>query len=149
MRANLEAVADRPRTAADLARAALRLHYAHPVPRSIAIGHHNLANFLESVGGGQDLSAEQRAHRVAGILIYALAGMGYNLGIAVDLLADEVREHGTQGLPSSLAEVIEVAERTDGVQLAGLLAALRPDTRAVEDLLAGIMRAAASAGEPQ
>jgi hypothetical protein len=39
--------------------------------------------------------------------------------------------------------VTEIAERTEGVRLGGLLAALQPDPRAVQDALTEILRAAA------
>ena len=42
-----------------------------------------------------------------------------------------------------MAEVIQVAEQTDGVRLGDLIAALEPDPEAAEDALARILRDAA------
>ena len=44
--------------------------------------------------------------------------------------------------PGTLAEVVAVAEWTDGVRLGELLAALQPDSQAAEQALAEILRAA-------
>jgi hypothetical protein len=62
----------------------------------------------------------------------------------VRALAAELREDDDgAGLPGTVAEVIVIAERTEGVRLGGLLAALQPDARAVRDALDEILRAAA------
>jgi hypothetical protein len=64
-------------------------------------------------------------------------------------LAAELREEpatSTGQLPATLAEVIQVAEQTDGVHLADLLTALQPDTEAVEAALAEILRTARDQG---
>jgi hypothetical protein len=50
-------------------------------------------------------------------------------------------------LPSTVA--VAVAELTEGVRLGELLAALEPDLRAVEEALAGILRAAAEPSASQ
>lgn len=54
------------------------------------------------------------------------------------------RMPGPAGLPSTVTEVVAVAEQTDGVRLGDLLAALEPDPAAVETALAEILRAAAT-----
>jgi len=60
------------------------------------------------------------------------------------MLATELGEDARAGgLPSTIAEVVAIAEQTEGVRLGELLAALQPDPRAVEEALAGILRAAA------
>jgi hypothetical protein len=51
------------------------------------------------------------------------------------------------GLPATVAEVIAVAERTEGVRLGGLLDALEPDRQGVETALAVILRDAAAMGD--
>jgi hypothetical protein len=64
-------------------------------------------------------------------------------------LARELTEDaGAAGLPGTVAEVIAVAEQTEGVRLGALLDALEPDRQVVEQILAEILRdAAARAGE--
>ena len=135
-----------PRTlqaAADLERAALRLRYARPEPRDIAIGHHNLATYLGRLGSDR---AGQRAHRLAAALIYRLTGMAHDLADTVRVLAAELRADGgaEPSLPSTVAQVVALAERTEGVHLAALLAALESDPAAIESALAEILTAAAT-----
>jgi hypothetical protein len=142
VRADLEDQLDHRQTAADLERAALRFFYARPEPRDIAVSHHNLANCLGRLGGDR---AGQRAHRLAAALIYRLAGMGHDLAHTVRALAGELRaDDGGQALPSTVAQVAEVAGRTEGVRLGELLAALQPDPQVIEAALAEILRAAAA-----
>jgi len=144
-RADLEHVSGRAGAAADLERTALRLRYARPDPRDIAISHHNLANYLRETGGDR---AGQRAHRLAAALIWRLTGMTHDVVGAQRALAAELRD-GTGGgdaLPGTVAEVVAVAERTDGVRLGELLGALEPDAGVVEAALAEILRAAAGSG---
>jgi len=120
VRAGLEDELGHRQAAGDFARAALRLGYARPVPHSLAINHNNLAIYL---GAAVEDRTEQRAHW---------------------LLAGELREDAAaEGPPVTVAEVVTVAERTEGVRLGELLAALEPDPQAVEAALAEILRAAA------
>jgi CHAT domain len=143
-RADLENESGRAGAAADLARTAIRYSYARPEPRDIATSHHNLANYLWYTGGDR---AGQRAHRLAAALIRTLTGMTHYLASTQRELADEFRDaaDGGEALPGTLAEVITVAERTEGVRLGELLAALQPDTQAAEQALAEILRAATDA----
>lgn len=150
VRASLEAQLGRAPAAADLGRAGLRLFYARPEPRGIAAGHHNLAIYLGLLGSDR---AEQRAHGLAAALIYRLAGMAYDLAVTVRGLAAELRaDSGNTDLPSTVAEVVEVAELTEGVRLGDLLAALQPDPGIVAGALAEILDSAAALppedGEP-
>jgi hypothetical protein len=141
-RAGLEDELGNRRTAVNLERAALRLKYARPGPRAIAISHHNLANYLGRAGGDR---AERRAHRLAAALIWQLAGMSHYLAQAIRALAAELGEDGADpSLPSTPAEVVAVAERTEGVRLGALLAALQPDPTALEAALAEIRTAAST-----
>ena len=100
------------------------------------------ANYLGRLDGDQ---ASQRAHRLAAALIFRLAGMSHYLAAAQRALADELREDGgaDPSRPSTVAQVTEVAEETEGVHLAALLAALQPDPSQIEDALTEILRAAA------
>jgi hypothetical protein len=141
-RAGLENASGRPGAAADLARTAIRLRYARPDPRDIAISHHNLAGYLREAGGNL---AGQRAHRLAAALIFRLTGMTHYLATTQRALAADhhVDIGGGDALPGTLAEVIRIAERTDGVRLGELLAALQPDAQIAEQALAEILRAAA------
>ena len=125
----------------DLERTAIRLHYARLDPRAIAINHHNLAAHLWEADGDR---AGQRAHRLAAALIYQLTGMTHNLAGAQRSLAAEIRADPGADLPATLGDVIQAAERTDGVRLGDLIAALQPDRQAAAAALAEILRAAAS-----
>jgi tetratricopeptide (TPR) repeat protein len=141
-RADLEDKLGHRQAAADLERAAIRLRYARPEPRNIAISHHNLANYLGRLGGDR---AGQRAHRLAAALIRRLGGMAHDLDRTVRALAAELRaDDGGQALPTTVAQVAETAGRTEGVRLGELLAALQPDPRVVEAALAEILAAAAA-----
>ena len=140
-RASLEDVSGLAGAAADLERTAIRYRYARPEPRDIAISHHNLANYLWEVGEGR---AGQRAHRLAAALIYQLTGMTHDLADAHRELAAEIRADPGAGLPATLGDVIQVAERTDGVRLGDLIADLQPDPQAAAAALIEILRAAAS-----
>ena len=97
-RASLEAALGHRQAAADLARAALRLRYVRPEPRSISISHHNLANYLGELGGER---AGQRAHRLAAALIRRLSGDDHYLANAVGALAAVLRRilDGERGEP--------------------------------------------------
>jgi hypothetical protein len=143
VRADLENALGRWQAAADLERTALRLRYTRPEPLGIAIGHHNLANYLGKLGGDP---AGQRAHRLAAALIRQLTGMAYYLASTMRVLATELRADDGRdaAVPSTVAEVVATAERTEGVRLDALLAALEPDPDAVEGALAEILRAAAA-----
>jgi len=73
--------------------------------------------------------------------------MTHELAEIMRVLPVELGEDaGIGGLPSTVAEVVAVAEQTDGVRLGELLAVLEPDPRAVEEALAEILRAAADPG---
>jgi len=139
-RATLEIALGRRQAAADLERAALRLRYARPEPRGIAIGHHNLANHLGQLGGDR---AGERAHRLAAALIRRLSGMAHDLARTVRALAAELRgDDPAARLPATVAQVVATAELTEGVRLGALLTILQPDPQAVEAALAEILRAA-------
>jgi hypothetical protein len=142
-RASLEDVLGHRRAAAELVRTALRLAYAQPEPQGIEICHHNLANYLGRLGEDR---AGQRAHRLGAALICRLAGMAYDLADTVHVLAGDLRTDGgaDPSLPSKVTQVVAVAERTEGVRLAALLAALQPNPAVVEAALAEILQAAAA-----
>jgi hypothetical protein len=145
-RASLENEVGHRQAAADLERAALRLRYARPEPRGIAIGHHNLANHLGRLGGDR---AGHRAHRLAAALIRQLSGMAHDLAGTMRALAEELRVGDPAArLPATVAQVVAIAELTEGVRLGALLAALQPDPRAVEAALAEILRAATELPHP-
>jgi hypothetical protein len=83
------------------------------------------------------------AHRIAAALISKLAGMTHDLADTQRELAAELSADPGADLPASAADVIQVAERTEGVRLGDLIAALQPDTQAAEQALTEILRAAA------
>ncbi len=142
-RADLEDKLGHWRAAAELERTALRLRYARPEPRGIAISHYNLANYLARLGEDR---AGQRAHRLAAALIYRLAGMAHRTcrhGAGPGGRAAR-RRRRLASLPSTVPEVVAAAELTEGVRLAALLAALQPDPAVAEAALAEILQAAAA-----
>jgi hypothetical protein len=141
-RASLEDELGHRAGAADLERTALRLSYTRPDPREIAASHHNLAIYL----GAADL-AGRRAHRLAAALLYRLTGMAHELARMVYQLAAEPRDPADAAIPATVAAVIEVAERTEGVHLGDLLDALEPDRRIVEQAMAEVLRNAATADD--
>jgi hypothetical protein len=128
--------------AADLARHALRLSYAgpQPQPRDTANIHHNLANFSAKQGTDR---AGQRAHRLAAALIRRLSDMSHDLADTMRALEAEMHAAGgtDPSLPSTVTQVIEVAERTEGVRLRALLTTIQPDQEILEDVLAEILPA--------
>ena len=142
-RADLEDKLGHRRAAADLERTALRLSYARPEPPDISISHYNLASYLGRLGEDR---AGQRAHRLAAALIYRLVGMAHDVARTVLVLAGELRADGgvDVSLPSTVPQVVAVAELTEGVRLAALLAALQPDPAVVEAALAEILQTAAA-----
>jgi hypothetical protein len=142
-RAGLEDARGRSDTAAEFGRTALRLGYARPELRDIAISHHNLAAYLQKGGGDP---AGQRAHRLAATLVFRLADMTHDLASTRRTLAVELRQDdtaGTERRPGTLAEVVRVVELTDGVRFGELITALQPDLVAAEAALAQILREAA------
>jgi hypothetical protein len=142
-RADLEDELGHRRAAADLARTALRLCYTRPAPWDVGVSHYNLASYVERLG---EDPAGQRAHRLAAALIYRLAGMAHEFAASVRILAAELRaDSGADvSLPSTVAQVVAVAELIEGVRLAALLAALQPNPAMVEEALAEILQAAAT-----
>ena len=129
-------------SAADFVRTALRLHYVRFEVREIALNHFNLA---QSLRRADDDRAGQRAHRLAAALIFQLTSMMHNLAETQRALAGELREgRDAEQLPATLAEVIEAAERTEGVRLGELITALEPDTQSVAGTLAQVLGTAAT-----
>ena len=146
-RAMLEGRRNRPQQALELERTAIRLAYVRPEPRDIAISHHQLAYFLQITGTD---SAAVRAHQLAAALLFQLTGMTHELAGASQALAmDLCRDADREDLPSTVDEVIRVAEQTEGVHLDQLITALQPDRQTVADALARIMRTAAGTGPGQ
>jgi len=141
-RAGLEYTLAHRDAATELERSALRLRYAHPDPRNVAIGHFNLASYL-----GTGDRAGRRAHRLAAALLFRLSDMTHNLDGAVRMLAAELRDDTADaGLPATVAEVIEVTGQVEGVRLGAQLDALEPGARVVEQALTNILRDAANDG---
>jgi hypothetical protein len=145
-RASLEDASGRAGAAADLARTAIRYRYAAAGPGDIAVSHHNLAGYLGETGGDR---AGQRAHRLAAALIWRLTGMTHDLADAQRELAADLHAGPGADLPATVAEVVAVAELTDGVRLADLIAVLQPDPQAAEQALAEILSTAENADPAQ
>ena len=140
-RADLEARRGNLAAALAFAQTAIRYSYARPDPRVIAISHHNLAGYLREAGSDP---AVQRAHRLAGALIFRLTGMTYDLANSLRELAGELRQDTGRGhLPGTLDEVVHVADRTEGVRVGQLITALQPDSQAADAVLTQILATAA------
>ena len=145
-RAVLEDTRGRPQQALELQRTAIRLAYVRPEPRSIAIKHYQLADYLQTMGA--DPAA--RVHLLAAALLFRLTGMTHELSVVSRALARDLRrDTGREDLPGSVDEVIRVAEQTEGVHLDQLLTALQPDRQAVANALAEIVGTAADADPRQ
>jgi CHAT domain len=141
-RADLESERGNLGAALAFGRTALRYAYGRPDPRVIALRHHNLASHLGEAGS--DL-AGQRAHRLAAALIRQLTGMTRNLTSTLRELARELRQDtGCGHLPTTLDEVVRIAEQTEGVRLGQLISALQPGTQAAADAFTQILDTAAS-----
>jgi tetratricopeptide (TPR) repeat protein len=146
-RAVLEDTRGRSPQALELERTAIRLGYVRPEPAHIANSHHNLAHYLQNMGVDPETA---RAHRLAAALLYRLTGMTHEFGGVSRALAWEVRQDASrEDMPSTVDEVIRVAEQTEGVRLDQLITALQPDRQAVADALAEILRTAASSNSEQ
>jgi tetratricopeptide (TPR) repeat protein len=141
MRALLENERGRAQEALKLIRMALRFGYAadNPDPRALGGMHHDLALNLRDVGGAV---TQQWAHGLAGALLHQLLGMVDSPVTDLRFLAGGPFVYEVDGLlQRPLSALIEVAERTEGVRLRALLAALQPDPEAVDDAYADVCRA--------
>jgi tetratricopeptide (TPR) repeat protein len=145
-RADLEDERGNLAAAIALEQTATRYIYARPEPADIAVGHHNLANYLDRAGSDP---AAQRAHRLAAALIYQLIGMTHYLDHTIRALAADLRrDTGDLHLPTTVEEVIAVAEQAEGVHLGQLITALQPDAQAAASTLTQILQTAAAEPEP-
>jgi hypothetical protein len=139
-RAHIAGRAGHASSAVNLEAGAIRLSYGAAAPRNIAVCHHQLANYFLKAS---DNPIAQRAHRLAAALLFLLMGMDHHFFVAGSNLKNEVRRYrGHAVLPSTLDDVIHVAEKTDGVRLGALLAELQPDSSALSDSFANITRTA-------
>jgi hypothetical protein len=94
--------------------------------------------------------ASQRANRLAAALVFHLASMRHEYTTALRALAANMGiDDGAEPLPSTLAEVVDVTEQTDGVRFGELVAALAPNSQTAEEALAEILTAAAALASEQ
>jgi tetratricopeptide (TPR) repeat protein len=142
-RADLEDERGNHQGAFAFARTAIRYRYIYLDLSGAAISHHSLADYMNSAGID---AVGQRAHRLAGTMIFHLLGMTHDLDTAVNRLALELLSDraGEDSLPATVTEVVEVAERTEGVRLGQLITALQPDPETVAAALAQILDDAVS-----
>ncbi|MGH3773970.1 MAG: hypothetical protein ACRDRW_21700, partial [Pseudonocardiaceae bacterium] len=147
-RAGLEDRRGHLQDALALEHTALRLKYASPEPRSIAMSHHNLASCLFRATG---TSTEQHAQHLAAALLHHLTGDTHTLTLALRALAYKLlRNTDTPDapvLPTTLSEVIRLVDAGDGVHFGNLIATLCPDTDTADQALADILATAASLPE--
>ncbi|WP_196255753.1 CHAT domain-containing protein [Micromonospora sp. WMMD558] len=123
-RADLEDERDRPAEAVTLGRAAMRYTYLLPEPGSLAVSHHNLANYLLRA---QHPPMEAVAHRLAAVLLYLLSGRSARFQDGLRALARDLRRFGDAALPADLAELISRVESVPGARFGAVLADLAPD----------------------
>jgi hypothetical protein len=113
-----------PGPAAHHAQAALRYHYVHLDPESVAASHHNLANYLRAGAAAE----EWLAHRLVATLLYRLTGMTRDLQENLRQLARELADPAVAAAaPTMIDQVRQAVERVDGVRFGALLDALQPD----------------------
>jgi len=114
--ARLENEEGRPASAARFGQTAMRYHYQTGQPEACAIGHNNLANYIELAGGAPDAVL---AHRLAAGIIRWQISSGQ--------LSATVRNLARSSLPPeppSFAQVCAILEQIEGVRFRELFAKL-------------------------
>src|SRR5450759_5507495 len=123
-RADLADRQGHPGPAAHHEQAALRYKYVHSDPESVAVSHHNLANYLRAGAAAE----EWLAHRLAATLLYRLTGMTRDLQDNLRQLARELADPAAAAAaPTTIDQLRHTVERVDGVRLGALLYARQPD----------------------
>jgi hypothetical protein len=122
----------------DLMRASLRARYAdNEYPQAVAYCHHHLAELL---GKAHADPAEQVAHYLAAAVIYRLGGADRYQASSGGRIARVLLDWPPpRQLPGTAAEMIRLAEQTDGVRLEALLATIAPDEHAVDQAISRIL----------
>jgi tetratricopeptide (TPR) repeat protein len=121
-RANLASRRGHHAAAITFDKAALRLTYAQPDPRALAIAHACLANHLARAG--TDPSG-RLAHRLAAALIRHLTGA--HRDESVRALASDLHTLGDRTLlPATLDDLAAQVEQVEGVHFADLIGTLTP-----------------------
>ncbi len=135
--ADVEYRLGRAGSAVRLVQDALRLHYTAGDPDSVAVGHFNLAIYLQRAGQGAAVAV---AHRLACAVIDLQTGSG-QLTNTLRVLAQDLA--GFDGdLPGSFAEVCRLVDQTDGVRLAQLVDRLPKHASDGDAALAEVLRLA-------
>jgi hypothetical protein len=98
--------------------------------------HERLAYHLGVAGGDR---AETLAHWLAAAVLYQFTDLDRGLDRLVSRMPRRDASPAGTHLPRTLAEVIQVAERTDGVYLRALIATLEPDSEAAAAAFGGIL----------
>jgi hypothetical protein len=142
--ADLEATRGHPGEAIRLQEIALRYSYAALDPSRTAVGHNNLANYLQLSGHDPALVV---AHRLAAALIHWGTGSA-RLTVLLDRLARDLTGAGDSvplpALPGSLADLCERVGQVKGVRLADLIARL--PQQANDHVLAELIQLAGTPG---
>jgi tetratricopeptide (TPR) repeat protein len=136
--ADLEDKLGHQQDAIAMEQAALRYKYAAGDPDSVAISHHNLANYLRRAGGEPALVV---AHRLAAALLSYQTGSG-RLGATLRTLTGELAEFGGQAVPGSFAVLCARVGQVEGVRLSELLARLPGPAADGDQALAEVLRLA-------
>jgi len=139
-RADLADRQGHPGPAAHHEQAALRYHYVHSDPSSVAASHHNLANYRMRAGAAAE---EWLAHRLAATVLYRLTGMTRDLQDNLRQLARELADPAAAAAaPTTIDQVRHTVERVDGVRFGVLLEALQPDAGRQQGALDDILHTA-------
>lgn len=117
---------------------ALRYSYQRPQLDDLAVSHHNLANYLATIG--QDPAAVL-AHRLAAALLYRVTGRVAGLADAMHALAVDLRRYPDTASPD-LPTLVTTVEQVPGVRFGAVLTALVPDPGAQQAMRDEILRAA-------
>ena len=139
-RADLTDKRHHPKKAVDLQRTSLHLWYLHHNSREISTAHHNLANYLSRAAGNP---VEQRAHRLAAVLLNHLSGNPRELTRTLGMLAAELRGDSSgpnaSRLPTTLPGIIRVVDADNSVCFGNLVATVCPDRATAEHALADLL----------
>ena len=107
-----------------LGRMALRFSYKEQAPRSVAVSHYNLGNYLYKSGDRRAAAA----HRLAAVVLEAVSGHG-DYGEDVVSLARRVAAGNP--VPATFEELSGTVEEVEGARFGQLVAALGADGEAV------------------
>ncbi|MEO3817930.1 CHAT domain-containing protein [Plantactinospora sp. B24E8] len=135
-RAALEHLRGRPGEAVTKAHTALRLFYRRPEPNHLAIGHDNLASYLDDAG---QPATGTVAHHLASALLDRASGRSGGYQGSVRKLRQALVTDGGAVLPADLTELTRRVEEVPGVRFGAVFAALVPEPQRRDALFAEVV----------